>query len=127
MIEHFPYPTVHEKVPPLVSAARVGDLLFVSGTPGYDAKMQLDPSFTVQFEVALANLREVFERAQASFKNIVKINVFLTRAGDITEMNRLYATAFGPAPYPARTTIIVAGLPDPDMLVEVDCVVGMEG
>jgi len=51
------------------------------------------------------------------------VNVFLTRASDVAEMNKAYATAFGPAPYPARTTIIVAGLPDREMPVELDCVV----
>ena len=125
MIEYFASSLPRAILPPLSSAARVGDLLFVSGTPGYDANMQLDPSFIVQFEVALANLRAIFAQAGASFENIVKINVFLTRPGDVADMNRMYGAAFGPAPYPARTTIITAGLPDPRMLVELDCVVDM--
>ena len=37
-------------------------------------------------------------------------------------MNRLYAEAFGPAPYPARTTCVIRQLPDPKMLIEIECV-----
>ncbi|MCJ9736314.1 RidA family protein, partial [Bradyrhizobium sp. PRIMUS42] len=35
-IQHFA-PPPHVKAPPLSFAARVGDLLFVSGIPGFDA------------------------------------------------------------------------------------------
>ena len=35
-------------------------------------------------------------------------------------MNALCAGAFGPAPYPARTTCVVAALPDPKMLIEIE-------
>jgi 2-iminobutanoate/2-iminopropanoate deaminase len=51
-----------------------------------------------------------------------KVNVLLTRASDVAAMNVLYASAFGPAPYPARTTCAVAALPDPKMLIEIECV-----
>jgi 2-iminobutanoate/2-iminopropanoate deaminase len=125
VIQYFPPPLPHAKIPPLSSAARVGNLLFVSGTPGYDENMQLDDSFAAQFTTALRNLRVIFAQAGASIEHIVKINVFLTRPGDIAEMNRLYGAEFGPAPYPARTTVIVAALPDSEMLVELDCVVDM--
>ncbi len=53
-------------------------------------------------------------------RDLVKVNVLLTRAADVATMNRLYAEAFGPAPYPARTTCVVAALPDPKMLIEIE-------
>ncbi len=53
-------------------------------------------------------------------RGLVKVNVLLTRAADVATMNRLYAEAFGPAPYPARTTCVVAALPDPKMLIEIE-------
>jgi len=62
MIRHFPPTMTHEKIPPLSNAVRVGNLLFVSGTPGYDAAMRLDPSFTIQFEVALNALRAILSQ-----------------------------------------------------------------
>jgi enamine deaminase RidA (YjgF/YER057c/UK114 family) len=42
-------------------------------------------------------------------------------------MNALYAGAFGPAPYPARTTRVVQALPGPEMLIEVVCVASLAG
>ena len=40
-------------------------------------------------------------------RDLVKVNVLLTRAADVAPMNALYAGAFGPPPYPARTTCVV--------------------
>jgi 2-iminobutanoate/2-iminopropanoate deaminase len=37
----------------------------------------------------------------------------------------LYASAFGPAPYPARTTCVVQALPYPAMLIEIECVASL--
>jgi len=48
--------------------------------------------------------------------------VLLTRASDVAAMNALYASAFGPPPYPARTTCVVKALPNPAMLIEIECV-----
>jgi 2-iminobutanoate/2-iminopropanoate deaminase len=41
-------------------------------------------------------------------------------------MNKLYAEAFGPAPYPARTTCVVQALPDPKMLIEIEGVASLK-
>ena len=62
-----------------------------------------------------------------TFRDLVKVNVLLTRANDVATMNRLYAGAFGPAPYPARTTCVVVALPDPKMLIEIEGVASLEG
>ena len=53
-------------------------------------------------------------------------NVLLTRASDVATMNVLYASAFGPAPYPARTTCVVQALPDPKMLIEIEAVASLK-
>ena len=111
------------KTPPLSSAARVGELLFVSGTPGYHADGRIDEGdFGKQFDQAVVALRSVLERGGSSIRLIVKVNMLLTRQQDVPEMNRRYAEAFGPAPYPARTTCVVLALPDPRMLLEIECV-----
>ena len=66
--------------------------------------------------------RRLHARSQRASKSLVKVNMLLTRQADVAEMNRRYAEAFGPAPYPARTTCVVASLPDPRMLLEIECV-----
>ena len=64
--------------------------------------------------------------AGGSFRDLVKVNVLLTRASDVATMNVLYASAFGPAPYPARTTCVVQALPDPKMLIEIEAVASLK-
>jgi len=120
-IQHFPPPS-HIKAPPLSFAARVGELLFVSGIPGFDDKGSLPDGFEAQFGFVVYNVRRVLGDAGASLRDLVKVNVLLTRASDVAAMNALYASAFGPAPYPARTTCVVQALPDPKMLIEIECV-----
>src|ERR1700738_4317857 len=99
--------------PPLSFAARTGDLLFVSGIPGFDENGVLADGFEAQFGFVVANIKRALDGAGASLRDLVKVNVLLTRASDVPVMNKLYAAAFGPAPYPARTTCVVVALPDP--------------
>jgi 2-iminobutanoate/2-iminopropanoate deaminase len=118
-IQHFA-PPANIKAPPLSFATRTGDLLFISGIPGYDDNGALPESFEAQFGFVVRNIRRVLDEAGVTFRDLVKINVLLTRASDAATMNALYASAFGPAPYPARTTCVVHALPDPKMLIEIE-------
>ena len=98
-IQHFA-PPAGIKSPPLSFATRTGDLLFVSGIPGFDDKGALADGFEAQFGFVVANIKRVLGEAGATFRDLVKVNVLLTRASDVATMNVLYASAFGPAPYP---------------------------
>jgi enamine deaminase RidA (YjgF/YER057c/UK114 family) len=123
-IHHFP-PPPGIKAPPLSFATRVGDLLFVSGIPGFDGKGALPDTFEAQFANVVTNIKRVLDEAGATFRDLVKVNVLLTRASDVATMNRLYTEAFGPTPYPARTTCVVQALPDPKMLIEIEGVASL--
>ena len=120
-IKHFPAPP-GVKAPPLSFAARTGDLLFISGIPGFNDQGELPDTFETQFSNVVTNFKRVLDEAGATIQDLVKVNVLLTRASDVAAMNALYAGAFGPAPYPARTTCVVQALPDPKMLIEIECV-----
>ena len=120
-IQHFP-PPPGIKAPPLSYAARVGDLLFVSGIPGFDANGQLPEQFEAQFGFVVRTIKRVLKDAGTDISHLVKVNVLLTRASDVAPMNALYAEAFGPPPYPASTTCVVQALPNPAMLIEIECV-----
>jgi 2-iminobutanoate/2-iminopropanoate deaminase len=118
-IKHFP-PPAGIKAPPLSFATRTGDLIFMSGIPGFDEHGGLPDSFEAQFACVVKNIKRVLEEAGATMRDLVKVNVLLTRASDVAAMNALYAGAFGPPPYPARTTSVVHALPDPKMLIEIE-------
>ncbi|SRR5216684_7262160 len=124
-IKHFAAPA-GLTTPPLSFAARVGDLLFVSGIPGFDADGAIPDGFEAQFGFVVKNIKRVLNEAGATFRDLVKVNVLLTRAADVATMNALYAGAFGPPPYPARTTCVVQALPNPKMLIEIECVASLK-
>ena len=125
-IKHFP-PPAGIKAPPLSFATRVGDLLFISGIPGFDDKGVLPETFEAQFANVVTNIKRVLGEAGSSLRDLAKCNVLLTRASDVATMNALYAGAFGPAPYPARTTCVVHALPDQRMLIEIEAVAQLAG
>lgn len=123
-IQHFP-PPPGIKAPPLSYATRVGNILYVSGIPGFDDKGTLPDSFEAQFGFVVATIKRVLSEAGTDISRLVKVNVLLTRASDVITMNKLYAAAFGPPPYPARTTCVIQALPDPAMLIEIECVASL--
>src|ERR1700747_3310679 len=113
------------KAPPLSFATRTGDLLFISGIPGFDEHGGLPGSFEAQFACLVKDIKRVLEEGGATTRDLVKVNVLLTRSSDVAAMNALYAGAFGPAPYPARTTCVVHALPAPKMLIEIEAVASL--
>jgi enamine deaminase RidA (YjgF/YER057c/UK114 family) len=125
-IQHIP-PPPGIKAPPLSYAARVGDLLYISGIPGFDDSGGLPEDFETQFGFVVRGIKRILDETGATFADLVKVNVLLTRASDVAPMNALYAGAFGPPPYPARTTCVVQALPNPKMLIEIEGVASLAG
>jgi 2-iminobutanoate/2-iminopropanoate deaminase len=106
---------------PVSSAVKVGNLIFVSGTPAYkDGKIAVG-DFTAQMKQVMENIAATLKSTGTSWDRVVKTNVMLTRSADFDDMNKIYATYFSEGKYPARTTVVVAGLPSPDFLLEIEC------
>jgi 2-iminobutanoate/2-iminopropanoate deaminase len=106
---------------PVSSAVKVGKLLFVSGTPAYkDGKLAIG-DFPAQMKQVMENISNTLKSAGTGWDRVVKTNVMLTRSADFDTMNSIYATYFSDGKYPARTTVVVAGLPSPDFLLEIEC------
>jgi 2-iminobutanoate/2-iminopropanoate deaminase len=63
-----------------------------------------------QTRQCFANLFAVLADAGLDSSDVVKVNVYLTDMDDFAAMNEAYAEHFD-EPYPARTTVGVAGLP----------------
>jgi 2-iminobutanoate/2-iminopropanoate deaminase len=106
---------------PVSSAVKVGKLLFLSGTPAYkDGKLAIG-DFSAQMKQVMENISNTLKSAGTGWDRVVKTNVMLTRSADFDAMNSIYATYFPDGKYPARTTVVVAGLPSPDFLLEIEC------
>ena len=99
-------------VGPYSHAVRAGDLVYLSGQAPLDPATGklVEGDVSAQTERVFANLSVVLTAAGLAFDHVVKVNVYLTDLADFAAMNRVYAGVFTP-PYPARTTVAVAGLP----------------
>jgi 2-iminobutanoate/2-iminopropanoate deaminase len=78
-IHHIPAPP-HVKAPPLSFGTRAGDLVFISGIPGFDETGGLPDGFEAQFACVVTNFTQVLTEAGATMRDLVKVNVLLTRA-----------------------------------------------
>ena len=75
-----------------------------------------------QTEQVFANIRAVVTAAGGDMEDIVKLTCFLVDANDYAAYSKVRAKTFTAVP-PASSTVIVAALVRPDLLVEVEAVV----
>jgi enamine deaminase RidA (YjgF/YER057c/UK114 family) len=97
-------------------------LLYVSGQVGTAPDGKLPVGFEAQCEQVWMNIGEVLRSGGMSFKDLVKVTVFLTDSRFVAPYREVRDRFVKDAPYPASTLLIVAGLADPAMLVEVEAV-----
>ena len=78
---------------------------------------QVQRDVVQQTRRVLANVSEILQSAGATLADCVDVTVFLTDPQDFAACNAVYGEHFS-AEGPARTTVVVRGLPHPDMVVE---------
>jgi 2-aminomuconate deaminase len=111
---------------------RAGDFIFVSGTSarraddsiagaGRDASGALQLDIRVQTRAVLENIRDILASAGAALSDLVEVSTFLVNMADFGGYNEVYGEFFGPEG-PARTTVAVAQLPHPQLLIEIRAV-----
>ncbi len=94
-------------------------LLFVSGQVGLDSKGKLPASIEAQCENVWKNIGQVLKSGGMGYGDIVKMTTFLTDSRFIMA-NRGVRDKYLKEPYTASTLLIVQGLADPAMLVEIE-------
>ena len=116
---------------------RAGDFIFVSGTrarraddsiagatPDGNARPLLD--IRTQTRAVLENIRDILAAAGAALADVVEVSTFLTDMSDFAAYNSVYSEFFG-YEGPARTTVAVAALPHPHLLIEIKAVAWCPG
>jgi len=111
---------------------RAGDFIFISGTsarraddsiagadPSRDGRPRLD--IRVQTRAVIENIRDILAAAGASLADVVEVSTFLVSMDDFRGYNEVYSEFFG-VTGPARTTVAVAALPHPHLLIEIKAV-----
>ena len=104
-------PDAPEAIGPYSQAILAGRTLYMSGQIPLDPKtMQLVDGIEAQAHQVFRNLRAVAGAAHATLNDIVKLSILLIDLGDFAKVNEIM-TAYFDAPFPARATYQVAGLP----------------
>jgi enamine deaminase RidA (YjgF/YER057c/UK114 family) len=104
-------------------AVRVGDTVYVSG------QLARDPQGTVvspgdvigQFRQVWSNLVVALNTAGCTPRDLVKTTTYVVGAENIAAIRRVRRELLPKKP-PASTMVVVAGLADPQLLVEVDAI-----
>lgn len=107
-------------------AVRFGDLLFISGIVGVDERGRVvgEGDAARQTRQLFENMKKVLDAAGAGFADVLKVTVFLTNIDDRARINPVRQEFFGSA-RPASTLVEVSKLVRPDLLVEIEAVVGL--
>ena len=112
---------------PYSQAVRAGNTVYFSG------QIPLDPAtgdlvegdISAQARRSFDNLKAVAEAAGGSLSEIVRLGLYLTDLSQFAAVNAVMQEYFS-APFPARSTIEVSGLPR-GALFEVDAVMVLGG
>ena len=96
-----------------------GDMIFVSGTTGYDyEKMELASGVVAQCEQTLKNIDSALKEAGASMADVVRVTYILPNRADFPACWPTLKKYFGVV-RPAAT-MIQAGLLTPELLIEIE-------
>ena len=103
--------------------AAKGTHVFLGGQIGWDEKGVFAPGFVGQVRQALKNIVRLLAEAGATPEAVVRLNWFVTDlaayTGNLKDIGNAYRDVFG-THYPAMTLVAVAGLVEPDALVEIE-------
>lgn len=105
------FPPGAKPLGPYSPGVAAGGFVFLAGQIPIDASGDIVPGgIEAQTEQVFRNLKSVLGAAGLSFADVVKATVFMMDLGEFARMNSVYEKHVA-QPYPARSTIQVAGLP----------------
>ena len=70
----------------------------------------------------IQNIARILEAAGASLEDLVDLTTFLVDMSDYAGYNEVYDEFFDAATGPSRTTVAVAELPHPNLLIEIKAI-----
>jgi enamine deaminase RidA (YjgF/YER057c/UK114 family) len=104
--------------------APAGELVIVAGQTGVDAAGRPVGDAAAQTRQALANVGAVLAAAGCGWRDVVRLQTFLTRAEDVPAFmdarRAVFAEHFPDGGYPPNTLVIVSRLVQPELLVEIE-------
>src|SRR5947207_5445084 len=105
--------------PNLSAATRFGNLVFAAGQTGrHPVTGELGKDIREQTRNVLERIKVVLAAAGTSLDNVLSVTTHLTKREDLAAYNEEYGKYF-PTDKPARTTVSVAALNAPELLIEI--------
>jgi 2-iminobutanoate/2-iminopropanoate deaminase len=105
--------------PNLSAATRFGGLVFVAGQTGRNPLTgETGKDIREQTRNILERIKEILTAAGTSLDNVLTATTYLTNVANLAAYNEEYGKYF-PTNKPARTTVTVASLNAPELLIEI--------
>jgi reactive intermediate/imine deaminase len=105
--------------PNLSAATRFGGLVFVAGQTGRNPVTgETGKDIREQTRNILERIKEILAAAGTSLDNVLTATTYLTNVSNLAAYNEEYGKFF-PSNKPARTTVTVASLNNPELLIEI--------
>jgi enamine deaminase RidA (YjgF/YER057c/UK114 family) len=101
-------------------SAPAGRMVFISGTGGTGPDGKMPPDFSSQARNTFENMGRILKQAGVSYKDLVKINYFVTDLANTAELRRIRADYLNMNAPPAAT-LVQSGLGG-GLLLEVEAV-----
>ena len=123
MPERAPISTDQAPTPtgPFTQAIRYGDLVFTAGQAGRNRDTGEMGDIAAQTDWALRNIANILAAAGTDLAHVVKATVYVKDGTDTAGLNEVWKERF-PEPRPARSSVFVSRLKNPEMLVEIEVV-----
>ena len=103
---------------------KVGSTVYISGqvSRDLDGKTAYVGDVEGQVRQVWANLEKAVKAAGGSLSDIVKTTTYVVGAENLGKVRGARLALLPPEGRPTSTTLVVAGLADPDLLVEVEAI-----
>ena len=117
----WPVPTQFQKIysHAVETELRSARQLHVSGQVGVRKDGTVPSDFASQCDQAIENVESVLRSGQMSMSDVLKLTYYLVRRDDLPLLNEKRLERW-PGIRPAITTLLVAGLVRPELLIEID-------
>jgi len=96
-----------------------GDMVYVSGTTGYDyARMVMPDDVAEQTRNAIATIEKALQEAGSSLRDVVRVRYYLTDMAHYDAVVDVVGAVF--ADIRPAATMVVCGLTAPEMKIEIE-------
>jgi enamine deaminase RidA (YjgF/YER057c/UK114 family) len=108
---------------------KVGSTVYISGQVprGLDGKAMHPGDAAAQIRQVWTNLEIAMKAAGGALSDIVKTTTYVVGAENLPKIREARMSILPEQGRPTSTTVVVAGLADPDFLVEVEAVAELDG